>query len=409
MKTSALVRRKFLVELVIIGIIALAHESIIVRTNAAARLVRLPLARGITQQAGQYGQPTVTYSTQIQIGTPPKNFLVQFDLDLQEHFVPHYSWNPFNRNLHYGTGFQCKVSSSCKKDDRSVSVDYQNCQLTGKKYEDFVSLFALPDGYQANTAPVNQTNNVQTSKLIKWRQNFLAVSSASDGRFSQLPIDGFLGLAPTPQSATGLKSILVSLHEQKQIDNLQISMWFNPVLDSPNGGELILGGVDPARYQGQIYWHHLSTTNYNRWSLGLQTVTLGNQYVSCLAGSNCQVRFSSALSDIYGPPEDVKKIHTLLNTSPQSNGLQLIDCRRMAQLPTLSFMIDGIPYAMLPSNYIRKTVDGVIFKKETCYVAILPNNEMSSNSEWILGNNFLGAYYSIYDVTYRQIGFAALR
>lgn len=367
--------------------------------HASARLIRVPLQRATSQSAGQYGQPVVNYFSTVQVGTPPISFQIQFDLALQNHFVPHYSWNPFSTNLHYGRGFQCKSSSTCKKDERSVSVEYQNCQLTGKRYEDQMTLVGV---LQANlSAPAS----------IHWRQNFLAISSASDARFSPLPVDGYFGLAPAPHSGASLKNLLVSLHEAKQIDNLQFSLWFNPVLDSPQGGELVLGGLDPTRYQGQIYWHHLAPLSYDHWLLNLQYVALGNQYVSCAgpAATGCQVRFSSGLSDIYGPREDVMRIYNLLNTSHQASGLQLIDCRRIAQLPTLTFAIDGIPYALLPSNYIRKTLDGKIFKKETCYVAILPAAGGEGAREWLLGSNFLGAYYSIYDITYRQVGFAALR
>lgn len=365
----------------------------------AARLIRVPLTRTTTQQVGQYDQPVVSYHTSLQIGTPPVEFKVQFDLGAQEHFVPHYSWNPFNRNLHYSSGFQCKSSSTCKKDDRSLIVDYQNCQLTGKRYEDIISLNAL--------GQLNSNTSSSALKSINWIQNFLAISKASDGRFSSLPIDGYFGLAPAAQSPSSLRSLLLNLHDNRFIDNLQFSLWLNPMLDSSQGGELILGGIDPGRIQGQIYWHHLATANYNNWQLNLQFVTLGSQRVSCANVSpSCQVKFSSGLSDSYGPREDVKQIYSLLNTSQQASGLQLIDCRRIPQLPVLTFYIDGVPYALLPSNYIRKTTDGRIFKKDTCYVAIFPSADAR---EWTLGLNFLGAYYSIYDMTYRQIGFAAMR
>lgn len=369
------------------------------QVQAAARLIRLPLQRSTTQGVGEFSQPLINYYTPIGIGTPPKPFNVQFDISLSELIVPHYSWNPFNRNLHYSNGFQCKVSSTCVKDDRSVSASYQNCKLTGKKYED---IFSFIDARQNSTIPV--TN--QTHKPFSWKQNFLAISSASDGRFSSLPVDAFFGLSPANQSPNSVTNILLNLHQAGQIDNIQFSFWFNPVLDSVHGGELILGGVDPTRYQGQIYWHHLPSLSFNEWSMNLQYVSLGNQIVSC-SGQQCKAVLSTGYSDIYGPAEDVKRIYNLLNTSHQSSGMELIDCRRIPNLPILTFNIDGIPYALLPSNYIRKTLDGVIFKSETCYVAILPSS--GDSKQWILGTNFLGAYYAIFDLTYRQIGFAALR
>lgn len=380
--------------------------------QAAGRLMHVPLVRATTQGAGQLGQPILSYYSVVNIGTPAVPFKIHFDVGLSELFVPHYSWNPFNRNLHYGTGFQCKSSTTCQKTDTQYSFTYQNVQMTAKRYEDTMTLMMAranntAEGVQLTSNwSTNSTTTMSALVPAVWRQNFLSVSSASDGKFSQLPIDGFFGLSPSPQSLAAVNNILVSLHTAQLIDNLQFSIWLNPVLDSPNGGELILGGVDTDRYQGQIYWHHLAGLAPSQWALGLQYVSLGKQVVSC-SGQQCTAVLSTGLSDILGPAEDVKKIYSLLNTTKSSSGLELIDCRRISSLPYITFYIDGIPYYLLPSNYIRKTTDGRIFKKETCYVAILASADDSKT--WTLATPFLGAYYSIYDMTYRQIGFAALK
>jgi len=366
-------------------------------SDAVARLIRVPLLRGTTQSAGQLGQPVISYYAPVSIGTPPKVFNVEFDVDFNELFVPHYEWNPFKTNLHYGKGFQCKVSSSCVKDKNSLTIEYQHCKLSGKLYEDVIT---FNNAYGNLLGP-----NVNVSVPVSMRQSFLAAADASDARFKDLPIDGVFGLGPLAKSSTKITNLLVNLHENKLIDNLQFSFWFNPVLDSIQGGELVLGGIDTQRYQGKIYWHHLSAVS-GQWTLGLQYVSLGNQVVGCY-GHSCQAMLSTGLTDLYGPRDDVMKIYALLNSSRQKSGLELIDCRRISSLPIITFTIDGIPYPLLPTNYIRKTVDGAIFKSETCYVAILPSD--SHRNEWILGTNFLGTYYSMFDMTYRQVGFATLK
>jgi hypothetical protein len=387
------------------------------RVDALARLIRVPLTRAITQEAGQLGQPVVSYYTTMNVGTPPKLFKIQFDIGSDESFLPHYSWNPFNRNMHYSTGYQCKVSSTCTKNNNEYNIEYQHVKLTGKRYEDLVTLNAVySSGADATTMHpyLNNNNTAVTTiqplnQLASWRQNFLAISSASDARFNPLPIDGFFGLGSAPQSTTGVSNVLTRLRSSNLIDNLQFSLWLNPVLDSPHGGTLVLGGVDTNLYQGKIYWHSLEATHANGWQLRLQSVSLGNQFVGCSAPgrTGCQARFSTGVSDIYGPRDDVMKIYSLLNTTKSSTGLHLIDCRRIPSLPYITFYIDGIPYYLYASNYIRKTVDGAIFKRETCYVAILPSDDDATT--WTLSTPFLGAYYSIFDMTYRQIGFAALR
>lgn len=347
--------------------------------------------------AGTLGQPVINYYTQINIGSPAKSFYIQFDTDLQDSFVPHYEWSPFKNNLHYGKGFQCKVSSTCKKTDHTVTIEYQHCKLTGKPYNDLLTLVDAQSSSQRYP--------------VSLRQGFLAMSDASDARFKNLPVDGFFGLGPRIHSST-TPNLLVALHNAGYIDNLQFSYWINPVLDSRQGGELILGGVDVNRFQGKIYWHPISGLS-TRWSIGLQQVILGHQTVSSCAASGpsrCEAVISSATNEIYGPKGDVDRIYGLLNTTRQpSTGLELIDCRRLAKLPVLAMVIDGIPYTLLPSNYVRRMTTGSIFKTETCYVAILPNTDRSNTRTWTLGTNFLGSYYTIFDITYGQVGFATLR
>lgn len=382
--------------------------------DAAARTLKIPLTRSTVQQAGEFGQPVINYYTTVAIGTPEKRFKIQFDVNYNELFVPHYEWTLFRPYLHYSSGFQCKVSSSCVKTDLSLTTTYQNCKLTGKPYEDYIRFEkALPLGPQATSTQsigqqAQQNSSVETKRF---RQNFLAIGDASDGRFKDLEVDGYFGLSPAQQSPNGVLSLLLNLHKADLIDSFQFSFWFNPVLDNDQGGELVIGGIDPSRYNGQIYWHTLNPLPHDQWTLNLQYVTLGQQTISldCSKTSPCQVVLSTGVSDIYGPRDEVNKLYNLLNIiQPSKKSLPLLDCRRIPQLPTINFMIDGIAYTLLPSNYVRKTVDGTYFKSETCYVAVLPSDNFHPR-QWTLGTNFLGAYYSVFDMNFRQVGFASLR
>lgn len=358
-------------------------------SEAAARVIKVPLIAATTLGAGGLGQPVINYYAPIGLGNPEKKFNIQFDVNLGEFFVPHYSWNPFKINLHYNKGFQCAASKSCTRTNRSFTFDYQNCRLEGKLYEDVT---AFTNAYGPGVVSVSI------------RQRFLGIADSSDARFKDLPVDGYLGLGPIVVSPSGSTNMIDSLRSANYIDNNQFSFWFNPVLDSNQGGELILGGVDQMRYQGQIYWHHLIGM-HSQWTIGLQHVGIGSQAIGCFE-HGCEASLSTGLSEIYGPRDEVNKIYQLLNTSHQQSGLELIDCRRISSLPVMTFTIDGIPYTLLPSNYIRKSGDGGIFKNETCYVAILASDRAG---KWVLGTNFIKSYYTIFDMTYRQVGFATLR
>lgn len=402
---------KILIQILFILIIGIVQDVSMQQPTPAqqqqiARLIKIPLIRSITPGQAS-SQPVISYYAPVHMGTPAKTFNIQFDVGYSDLFVPHYTWNPFKVNLHYGTGFLCKESSTCVKTDRTYTSDCQNCRITGKPYEDVVSFSsAYRTSAVANHSMMSRFS-APVELPVSFRQNFLAASDASDARFRYLPVDGFFGLGPDSQSSAGsLQNPIVSLHKAGLIDNLQFAFWFNPVLDSNQGGELVLGGVDTVRYQGQIFWHPLAGMD-GHWTLNLQQVTLGGQLFGCTY-SRCTATISSSINEVYGPKDQVKRLYDLLSTVPSADGgLPLIDCRRISQLPTLTFNVDGIPYVLLPSNYIRKTTDQSTFKSETCYVAVLPLE--SQSNQWILGTNFLGAYYSIFDLTHRQVGFASLR
>lgn len=375
--------------------------------TTAARLLRVPLTRETTPGAGQLGEPVMSYYTTVGVGTPSKPFKLQFDVGFSGTFLPHYEWSPFKVNLHYGIGYRCKDSSSCSKVDRNYELDYQHCRLTGKLYDDVWLLAGQPAAtHNASSA------STRGQRAVQLRQNFIAASDATDGRFKPLPVDGFVGLSATSQGPS-TRNLLTSLVNANLLDNLQFSLWFNPVLDSAQGGELVLGGQDPMRYSGQLYFHSLAgPAGGDQWALNLQHVGVGQLLVSC-NNMRCQAVISSGVNAIYGPSSEVKKIYDLLNTSTdggggQPNRLQLLDCRRIQSLPTLSFTIDGIVYALLPSNYVRRTRDGSLFKRETCYVNIMAADGPVPN-QWVLGTSFLEAYYSFYDLTHRQVAFGTAR
>lgn len=388
-----------------ISIVSILVLTIVVSptpSQAAVRTVKVALIGATTRDAGALGQPVTTYHAPVRIGTPGKVFDIQFDVGFNEHFVPHYKPNPFKINLHYDKGYQCNDSSSCVENPNELSIDYQHCKLTGKSYQD---IFTLENGERITLGPTNGSLASSSAKPVSTRQTFFAITEASDARFRKLPVDGFFGLGPMAHSGSGAVNILSRLKEDNHIDNAQFSMRFN----SDHAGELIFGGADESSYQGEISWHYqkILTAVQKQWSLNLHYVSLGNQIVSC-SGQQCQALLSSTINEFYGPLVDVQKIYSMLSTTHQASGLELIDCRRIPDLPNLTFTVGEVPYSLPPSSYIRKTTDGIMFGNETCYVAILPTDSANSK-QWVLGTNFLSAYYSIFDIASLRIGFASLR
>ncbi|XP_024000647.2 gastricsin [Salvelinus sp. IW2-2015] len=98
----------------------------------------------------------------------------------------------------------------------------------------------------------------------------------------------------------------------------------------------------------------------------------------------------------------------IMGTLMQSIGAQqdqygqyTVNCNQINSLPTLTFTINGINFPLPPSAYIQQN-------NQVCSVGITPTYLPSQNGQplWILGDVFLMQYYSVYDRTSNQVGFA---
>lgn len=356
--------------------------------HAIDRIFRVPLQRKVTPLAGDLGQPVVNYYTPIAIGTPGKVFNIQFDVDFANSFVPHYEWNPFKKNLHYYTGYLGHKSSTSNKSDQILEFVYQKCKLSGKKYRDVIRFI-----------DAEEVGGLGNRLVVEMRQHFIAAGSADKEHFRALPADGFIGLPPTSYSALQIANPLVNMYDNALIDSHIFS-----IILRRDGGEIIFGGLEPYPSLKSDDWHQLNWIPQDRWTLNLKSVQLGKEAIStkCDQASECQVVISTALNDIYGPRDEVKRLYTILSIIEDGKTLPLIDCRRVDQLPSVTFTIDDFNHDLPARDYVIRLPDGGLFGNETCYVSILPADNYHPR-QWILGTNALVNSYLIFDMNKRQI------
>lgn len=360
--------------------------------KVADGLLRVPLTRKVTEMAGDYGQPVVNYYTSVAVGTPGKAFNIQFDVDFTNSFIPHYEWIPFkDNNLHYNIGYLGSKSISKSYKGAMIEFVYQGCTIAGKLYTDKVRLM--------DAEPLHG----HTEGLIfAWSQSFVAASKASNKRFTNLPVDGYFGLAPSTRSAHKIINPLMAMANNLLIEKNQFS-----ILLRRDGGDIIFGGILPQYDSMPIEWHQLNWIPQDRWTLNLHSVRVGQQTIStgCDGTSECQVILSTALSDIYGPRDEVKKLYNSLNTMQEGDSLPaLIDCRRIAKdVPSISFVIDDQHYIVPPEHYVLKLATGGLFGNETCYVSVLPVDEYHPR-QWTIGTNALIDAYFVFDPADRKVG-----
>lgn len=363
---------KFIILIAIIGLVK--------PVELAARTYNIQLYR--TYGDNEDNLPDISYYTEIDIGSKPQSFKVQFDLMFDRIFVPHFERFKINPYLHFKDGFRCSMSKSCKKTGINRRTAFRGGNIDARILEDNLSIMV-------------ETPSGRSPK--KFAQLFMAAEKC-DKDFSMLPIDGVIGLGPL--KSHDKQTLMDSLYAAKLIDNLQFSMWFNPNLDSGYGGQLVLGGVDTSRYTGDISWHH--TRSNDVWSLSMDAVAIGSRVIGC-QGSSCHASFSSGSSFIYGPNKIVNEIQKLLAANVR-NGIAYVNCNQKTIGPEITFVLEQRQYRLPASNYI-----GQSDKKQQCFLRIVPSNNGDASGLWVLGTSFLSAYYTAFDVTNGYIGIGALR
>ena len=142
---------------------------------------------------------------------------------------------------------------------------------------------------------------------------------------------------------------------------------------------------------------------------GLDPKAVCTQLGEC-PGSNCLMckTLVREVKKIVGKNETQEAIHNALYQAcaeiPSPGGESAVDCDMLDSMPNVDITLAGLPYTLTPKDYVLEIDQG---GERQCISGFMGLNlPPQMGNFWILGDVFMGAYYTIFDYGNKQVGFA---
>ncbi|XP_010016047.1 PREDICTED: gastricsin-like isoform X2 [Nestor notabilis] len=308
------------------------------------------------------------YFGEISIGTPPQHFLVLFDTGSANLWVP-------------STYCQTPACVDHARFNSSLSTTFSGINET----------YTLSYGF-GDLSVVLGYDTVTIQDIVISNQEFGLSLDEPTRPFYYQDFDGILGMAYSGVGIPGYNTLMQNMLQQSQLTEPIFSFYY-----SRYGGEVILGGVDPQLYSGEVLWAPVVQKPY--WKIDIEEFSIGLSATGwCSQGCHGIVDTGTFLLTV--PGQFLSAFLQALGAEASNYGF-VVNCSDVPSLPTLYFAISGSQLPLPPSVYVLNNDGFCTVGVESTYV---PSD--SGQPLWILGNLFLRQYYSIFDMGNNRVGFA---
>jgi len=312
------------------------------------------------------------YAGPISIGSPGQPFNMLFDTGSANLWVPSAECSPKSVACHHHHRYNASASSTFVPDGRRFSIAYGTGSLSGRLAQDTVAI----------------------GQLVVQNQTFGMATHEPGPTFVDTNFAGIVGLGFRPIAELGIKPLFESMCDQQLVDECVFSFYLKRNGSERKGGELLFGGVDKTKFSGSLTYVPLTHAGY--WQFPLDAIEVAGTRIN----QNRQAIADTGTSLLAAPPREYLIINSLLGGLPTSNNEYLLNCSEIDSLPEIVFIIGGQRFGLQPRDYVMSATndDG----SSICLSAFT----LMDAEFWILGDVFIGRYYTAFDAGQRRIGFA---
>ncbi|KAL0094952.1 secreted aspartyl protease [Phycomyces blakesleeanus] len=313
------------------------------------------------------------YYGEIDIGTPPQTFTVVLDTGSSNLWVPSSGCSSIACFLH--RRYESTKSSTFSENGTDFAIRYGTGSLEGFISQDTVNFGGI------------ELEN----------QGFAESVKEPGFTFAFAKFDGILGMGYDNIAVQKVVPPFYNLVNRDLIDEPVFSFWLNDANngDEANGGELVLGGVDPAHYVGDIAWSPVVRKGY--WEIQLDDIRFDGEPLD-LDPINAAIDTGSSL--LVCPTAFADLLNKEFGAEKNWAGQYVVDCARIPDLPEFCFIFNGKDFCLTAEDYILQM-------QNQCISGFMGMDiPEPAGPIWIVGDVFLRKFYSIYDLGNDRVGLA---
>ncbi|KAH8583135.1 membrane bound aspartyl with a signal peptide plus transmembrane domain [Cryptosporidium sp. chipmunk genotype I] len=330
------------------------------------------------------------YFGKIEVGTPPREFVVIFDTGSSSVWIP---------------SIECK-HKGCEphnKYDPKLSTSYQ--KLGDGSLETYIQ-------YGTGSCVLKFGKEViNIGKLKIEDQSFGMAIEESTSPFADLPFDGLVGLGfPDKNSKkNNIPTIIENIKERNILPRNLFGVYISR--DSSIPGSISFGAADPKYTVNghKITWHRLTGSHY--WEIKIKDIKINGVSTNYCFG-DCKAAIDTGSSVSTTPSSFMRKITKVI---PMEG-----DCNRYLSSPRITYVMEDIhgnevEMHMDPQDYVIDEGGPSSFntfsyywgpQEHFCSIGYIPLDIPAPRGPlFVLGNNFIRKYYSIFDRDNLMVGF----